>query len=409
MKVLVITAPGLRPDYLGCYGSDWVDTPNFDQLAAAGIVFDNHHAIQPDGDGACQAWRTGTYRFPAVFSNGGSREFSEQPDLLTLLNAKAVDTYLIADAGRPSSKDFSQGWKTFRPSMSMDSHLKAIHKAIVQQANKENTLLWVDLPVLLPPWQIPDDFIAAYFQKPADEDADESSPAEEDDRPVPQIDPQPGVFASLDDGFLLQLQHTYAAAVTYLDTILGQVLEWLADADPEDQWLLIVTSQHGISLGEHGLIDRVRPWLHDERIHVPLILRLPGGVEAGRRVFALTQPVDVPATLLEVFNLPAMGMDGQSLLHLAYGKQDRVRPYSCSGWQLGDEIEFALRTPEWKLILSSGNLSQPSIRDRQLYVKPEDRWEVNNVVQHHFELAEELEQKLKEFATKFSGEPPARA
>jgi hypothetical protein len=206
MKVLVITAPGLRPDYLGCYGSDWVDTPNIDQLAAAGIVFDNYHAVQPDGDGACRAWRTGTYRFPAMFSSGGAREFTEQPDLLSLLNANTVATYLIADSGRPPSKDFSQGWKTFRPSESMDSHLKAIHKAIDRQANKENTLLWIDLPVLLPPWQIPSDFIAAYFQRLAEEDADESSQAEEDKGLVPLIDPQPGVFASLDDGFLLQLQ-----------------------------------------------------------------------------------------------------------------------------------------------------------------------------------------------------------
>jgi arylsulfatase A-like enzyme len=326
MKVLVITASGLRPDYLGCYGNDWVDTPNFDQLAAAGIVFDNHHSVQPDGEGACRAWRTGTYRFPAMFSNGGSREFTEQPHLVALLNAKDVATYLIADAGRPPSKDFSQGWKTFRPSMSMDSHLKAIHKAIVQEGKKENALLWVDLPVLLPPWQIPDDFIAAYFQEPVEEVADESCQAEDDKGLVPLIEHQPGVFASLNDVFLLQLQHTYAAALTYLDAILGQILEWLAEADPEDQWLLIVTSQHGLSLGEHGLIDLARPWLHDERIHVPFILRLPGAAEAGRRVFALTQPVDVPASLLEFFSLPAMGMHGHSLLPLAHGKQDSVRP-----------------------------------------------------------------------------------
>src|SRR5258708_30819689 len=114
MKVLVITAPGLRPDYLGCYGNDWVDTPNIDQLAAAGIVFDNHHAVQPDGDGACRAWRTGTYRFPAMFSNGGSSEFTEQPDLLALLHAKAVAPYFISQAGPPPSKKLSPGRETNR-------------------------------------------------------------------------------------------------------------------------------------------------------------------------------------------------------------------------------------------------------------------------------------------------------
>src|SRR6266702_2793801 len=85
MKVLVITAAGLRPDYLGCYGCDWVDTPNIDQLAAAGVVFDNHHAVYPDSAGVSAAWRTGNY-----FSNHGSnaeqaKASQKDPDLLAKL------------------------------------------------------------------------------------------------------------------------------------------------------------------------------------------------------------------------------------------------------------------------------------------------------------------------------------
>ena len=141
---------------------------------------------------------------------------------------------------------------------------------------------------------------------------------------------------------------------------------------------------------------------------MPLIMRLPGEAEAGRRVAALSQPIDLPATLLEAFGSRPPAMDGLSLLPWAKGKQGPIRPFSFSAWQMGDEMESALRTPDWKLIVPSNSSGQASVRDRQLYVKPEDRWEINNVVQHHLELADELEQKLQEFIKSdftFSGEP----
>src|SRR6478672_1102760 len=48
MRLLVLEALGLHLGYLGCYGNDWVATPNLDRLAAEGVVFDAHFADQPD-------------------------------------------------------------------------------------------------------------------------------------------------------------------------------------------------------------------------------------------------------------------------------------------------------------------------------------------------------------------------
>src|SRR5258708_40202952 len=96
MKILVITASGLRPDFLGCYGNEWADTPAFDQLAADGIVFDQHHANWPDGAGACHAWRSGCYR----------QLNPPASDLLQQLHGAGVKTCLIADGKRPPDAKF---------------------------------------------------------------------------------------------------------------------------------------------------------------------------------------------------------------------------------------------------------------------------------------------------------------
>src|SRR6266446_1489933 len=48
MNILVVEASALHLGYLGCYGNDWVATPNLDRIAAEGIVFDWHIADQPE-------------------------------------------------------------------------------------------------------------------------------------------------------------------------------------------------------------------------------------------------------------------------------------------------------------------------------------------------------------------------
>ena len=63
MKIVVLEASALHLGFLGCYGNDWVATPNLDRLAAEGVVFDRHYADWI-GAGARSAW-TGRCHFPA--------------------------------------------------------------------------------------------------------------------------------------------------------------------------------------------------------------------------------------------------------------------------------------------------------------------------------------------------------
>jgi hypothetical protein len=112
---------------------------------------------------------------------------------------------------------------------------------------------------------------------------------------------------------------------------------------------------------------------------------------------ALTQGVDLAPTLAGLFGVSLPGAHGHDLLRLARGEVGEVRPYACSGLRVGEAVEWALRTPEWALLLPVQPAPGDPPRATQLYVKPDDRWEVNNVVQHHLDFAEQLERTLRAF------------
>jgi hypothetical protein len=110
---------------------------------------------------------------------------------------------------------------------------------------------------------------------------------------------------------------------------------------------------------------------------------------------ALTQPVDLLPTLFDAFGLPPPDVHGRSLLQLARGQCEPLRAYARAGLGRGRAVEWTLRTPDWAFFLAAG--ADAAAGRPQLYVKPDDRWEVNDVVQHHPDLAERLEQTLRGF------------
>jgi arylsulfatase A-like enzyme len=381
MKVVVIDVSRLHLGYVGCYGNEWIATPNLDRLAAEGVVFDQHYADDPGGRGAERTCWTGRHRFPFP-GEVGDRPAEALPSLVQLLEEQGMPFALVA----PSPADESTGDD---PSSALERTLPCAVAAVDRLADREHWLVWVDLPPLVPPWHIPEDFLRQYF---AGETDAEEPPLE------PWPDPGPGPLDGEDDVVHERLQNTYAAAVTYLDDQLGVLLDDLEQRGLAEELLVCVTADRGLALGEHGIVGDGRPWPHEEVIHLPLILRLPGAAEAGRRVFALTQPVDLLPTFLEAFGLPVPPWThGHSLWPLLRGAAEQMRSYACAGMRVGDAIEWALRTPDWGFILPEATEADPAPRRPQLYVKPDDRWEVNNVLQHHLDLADHLEQTLRGF------------
>ena len=136
----------------------------------------------------------------------------------------------------------------------------------------------------------------------------------------------------------------------------GRPLARRALRRPEAAWAgwttpcVVFTSDQGEPLGEHGYVRRFRPWLYEELIHTPLIVRMPGGQHGGIRHQALVQTVDLLPTILSALGLPPSddAVHGHDLLPLIRGEQTKVRDYACLGM---DVEEFAIRTHLWHLIV----------------------------------------------------------
>jgi hypothetical protein len=390
MNVLVISADGLTPGFMGCYGNEWIDTPAIDRLASEGIAFDRHFADQPDMIGARRAWRTGCFGFPT------SESAPLREDVIALLGHNGVATTLITD-GRLEPDDFVASWNhvAHAPSKGAGSLLKRVvaraDSALEKLSKQERWLLWMDMGALLPPWNVPDDFQGMYFESEADDDREES----EGDALELGSGPLPERVESDDDETYLRLQRTFAGAVCYLDAGIQAIIDALRNRGLLESTAIILTSGYGTALGEHGTVTQSLPALHEELVHVPLVVRLPDGFHAGRRVSGFTQSVDLAPTLCQLIGVVPPPCHGKSLIPLG-----ECRSIAVTGSRNDSGTQWAIRTPDRACLFSdpAADADNPPL----LFVKLDDRWEVNNVAQQFPEQADALVAELRGFVKQAS-------
>ncbi len=120
----------------------------------------------------------------------------------------------------------------------------------------------------------------------------------------------------------------YEGAIAALDIEIGRLVEGLEHRGLLDGTLLILTSDHGEQMGEHGLYDHMQS-LYQPVTHVPLIIRPPGGSPAGLRIARPVSIVDVPATVLDVAGVRPAPLPGSSLARL-WAPHDPAAPPPAS-------------------------------------------------------------------------------
>src|SRR5262249_17470632 len=111
------------------------------------------------------------------------------------------------------------------------------------------------------------------------------------------------------------------------------------------------------------------------------------------RISAFTQPMDLLPTIAALMGMlepssSASTKNGGRLECLWLGASESIRDVIASGVQSEAGFAHGIRSRDWYLIASD---SVPS----KLYVKPDDRWEVNDLRQHHEEVVEALERSLR--------------
>jgi arylsulfatase A-like enzyme len=107
------------------------------------------------------------------------------------------------------------------------------------------------------------------------------------------------------------LRYSYDEGVRYLDRSLGGLFDSLRSSGAWDQMLVVVTSDHGEAFGERGEFGHGS--LHEEIVRVPLIIKWPGGENAGTSRRVLRSSVDLAPTLLAFAGLDAHGLPGTDL------------------------------------------------------------------------------------------------
>jgi arylsulfatase A-like enzyme len=383
MKVLLLVAHGLNTGYVGCYGNEWVSTPLLDQLAVEGIVFDQHYADHADANCPCQFSLSEFNHLPGPAPPQPTHDLFGDPKIVTVLLRTSNLTASVEASHWTRSE-------TIDVVDDAEENLNNLANGICDILNdvrrKSHCLVRVDIGSLVPPWNPLPSIQEEYSRIEMGDDSEGEEPADSEQESA-------GTTPIPEEG-ISENQIQYASAVTSLDQCLKLLFEDKRTRKILDEMLIVVTSFRGQDTGE---ITSFRKWavplLHEELVHVPLIVRMPEGANAGRRVSALTQPLELVPTLLDALGLSARELRGHSLLPLMEGKTESIHEYAFSWARIGEANSWAIRTKDWCLLRADS----PDSLKSYLFKKPEDRWEVNDVFALYPEIVEGLEAPMKQF------------
>jgi len=370
---LVIAIDGLRASALGSYGNTTFPTPALDKFAAQSFVLDECYAPSPELAAICRAAWQSVYparlavghevaSLPRLFSEAGYHAtlVTDEPSLISFVDASA-----FAEFVQVSNSDNETALK-HRPTEIGDTALAhffaAAGEVIDRQESHHPRLIWIHARGMYGLWDAPLDLQELLL------DEEDPSPLEVATPPNLMVNPIE------DPDLAFRYSTAYAAQVMVLDAC-WQGLQRIIDSPPMEQsWLVMLLGVRGYSLGEHGYIGGADMRLYNETLHVPWIVRFPAGHARLVRCHRLVSHLDILPTLIECAN-PVRGRklshDGRSILALANSSRASWNDMHLA---VGPDGQRAIRTADWCLRADTSSEDAP-----ELYVRPDDRWETNNV------------------------------
>jgi arylsulfatase A-like enzyme/Tfp pilus assembly protein PilF len=292
LNVVLITIDTLRADRLSSFGSQ-VETPNLDRLAADGVLFTNASTTVPFTFPAHSSIMTGTYPpFHGVRENVGYYLDDENITLAERMSETGRQTAgfvsaFVLDSRWGIGRGFDHYFDDFDLAAFETANLGSVQRpgsetieAAVGWLDKGEQQAGPDMPF----------FLWLHLFDPHD----------------PYTPPEP--YRSRYPG------QPYDAEVAYTDELVGDFLDDLDRRGLLERTLIVLTADHGEGLGDHG--ERSHGYfVYDSTVHVPLIVRFPGSVLAGRRIDVPVSHVDIVPTILEMTgqHIPER-LQGRSLL-----------------------------------------------------------------------------------------------
>jgi len=359
--LVLVVIDTLRADHVGCYGYERDTTPHIDALAAGGLRF--ARAIAPS------SWTlpslvtlmTGRHPDPVHLSmqapDGGGGFAALAPQASTVAELLAAHGYRTAAVGTnpyqiQSVFQVMQGFQSLEVQVSAKADW-VVDRAIARlDAARDGAPLFLYLHFM--DAHTPYDPPAPFDRMFLDEDARSRPPAEGGPD-----------WREAERRKAIAL---YDAGIRFVDHELGRLVEALEARGLRSDTVLVVTADHGEAFGDHAELERrlglraagSRHWgeghgqsLFPELLHVPLVIHgrgVPQSVEIGQQV----RLIDLPATLLALGGVPAIGGRGRDLLRFAQ-ERERQPLHAVTETGAGGVPLRGLVTPERTLLDVGGD------------------------------------------------------
>jgi arylsulfatase A-like enzyme len=393
-NILFIMTDEQRADALSCAGHPLLETPNIDSIAARGMRFVNGYVNSPQCGPNRASLMTGRYvHNHGVRWNGVAMSETDADN--TVAQVLKKNGYRTACFGkmhiwgrtgfecgfgleREDNYQLEQQFKDLKKKGLKEPYWNAMqlphwtgelhpdpgnyHEEVMtdraiahMEKNQDNPfMIWLSYHGPHPPYAAPAPYHSMY--DPQDVPPPPAPPEGVNDDPMDLHGYISGRSRSgnMSDLDLRKLTAQYLASCKVIDDQVGRLLKKLDELGLRENTIIVYTSDHGDSLGDHGLVSKGM-YCYEGVEKVPCIVSVPGMDNAGKTSESLVQSIDLPVTLLDLADLPVpFGMEGKSLVPILDDPSRKVNDavFSELGHRPGRRVAMA-RNEDYKYVYST--------------------------------------------------------
>jgi len=280
-------------------------------------------------------WRGGTLASIAAEMRRHTREPLDSPNVAHLAQ------YLFNQRDRRNEEDY-QCARVFRSAMRWLDDNAATASAAAAGATASAAapfFLWVDSFDPHEPWDPPKAYADRYFAWEGEPGIEYIYPNNRDATPAEKA----------------RTRALYCGEATFVDKWVGAFLNKVDELKLWDDTIVVMTSDHGTQLLDHGMFGKGASEMHPFNTQIPLYIRHPDGPR-GTKVDAFVQSHDLMPTLLRLLDVPYANVDGEDAWSLVTGERESLRDHIVTGWAgftVGNAGgRAAVRDDDWNYVTS---------------------------------------------------------